>query len=182
VLFAKRLLHETRLPMIEVAQAAGFGSLRRFNETFQRLFARPPSALRRRGTASLPEGSLADRGVTVWLRYRPPYDWAAILAHLRARCLDGIEQVDDASYRRTIHLGGDTGAGRGIESCNAEYYRRARGHLRNLDEIFRDASNIESCTRSGHSGRHTNPLMPLAGHVPFRLQPQSSSAHLSHWP
>ena len=44
---AKQLLHETRLPMSEVALASGFGSIRRFNETFQKLFGRAPSALRR---------------------------------------------------------------------------------------------------------------------------------------
>ena len=48
VLLAKQLVHETRLPMAEVAMAAGFGSVRRFNETFQTLFRRPPGALRRR--------------------------------------------------------------------------------------------------------------------------------------
>lgn len=41
VLLAKQLIHETRLPMAEVALAAGFGSVRRFNETFQQLFGRP---------------------------------------------------------------------------------------------------------------------------------------------
>src|ERR1700674_3188585 len=45
VLLAKQLIHETRMPMTEVALAAGFGSIRRFNETFRDLFQRPPSAL-----------------------------------------------------------------------------------------------------------------------------------------
>jgi AraC-like DNA-binding protein len=43
VLLAKQLIHETDLPMGEVALAAGFGSVRRFNETFQRLYNRPPA-------------------------------------------------------------------------------------------------------------------------------------------
>jgi len=47
VLFAKQLIHETRMSMTEVALAAGFGSLRRFNEVFHDLFHRPPSTLRR---------------------------------------------------------------------------------------------------------------------------------------
>src|ERR1700720_4640565 len=42
VLFAKQLIHETRMPMTEVAMVSGFGSLRRFNEVFQALFHRPP--------------------------------------------------------------------------------------------------------------------------------------------
>src|SRR5258707_4656472 len=53
VLFAKQLVHETRMPMTEVAMASGFGSLRRFNETFQELFHRPPSALSQKGAAAV---------------------------------------------------------------------------------------------------------------------------------
>ena len=72
VLLAKQLIHQTELPMTEVALASGFNSLRRFNETFQQLYRRPPSQLRRRAAARLrrtrPE-------VTIFLSYRPPYDW-----------------------------------------------------------------------------------------------------------
>ncbi|MEO8926753.1 MAG: Ada metal-binding domain-containing protein, partial [Caulobacteraceae bacterium] len=52
VLLAKQLIHQTRLPMTQVALASGFGSVRRFNETFQQLYDRPPASLRRlRGEA-----------------------------------------------------------------------------------------------------------------------------------
>src|SRR6201996_441919 len=53
VLFAKQLIHETHMPMAEIALAAGFGSVRRFNETFQDLFQRPPSALRRKRSLAI---------------------------------------------------------------------------------------------------------------------------------
>ena len=53
VLLAKQLIDETRLPMTQVALAAGFGSVRRFNETFQRLYGRPPSTLRRGGAGEI---------------------------------------------------------------------------------------------------------------------------------
>jgi AraC family transcriptional regulator of adaptative response / DNA-3-methyladenine glycosylase II len=109
VLFAKQLIHDTRLPMAEIALASGFGSVRRFNETFQRLFQRPPSALRRKVVASLPEGTVGATGVIVYLRYRPPYDWPAILSHLRARAVDAVERVDGAVYCRTLHHDGRTG-------------------------------------------------------------------------
>lgn len=90
VLFAKQLIHETKMPMTEVALAAGFGSLRRFNETFRDLYHRPASALRREDSAvSLP----AETGVTLRLRYRPPYDWDSMLAYLEARAIQGIEIV-----------------------------------------------------------------------------------------
>ncbi|WP_343714347.1 AlkA N-terminal domain-containing protein [Inquilinus sp.] len=109
VLFAKQLLQETRMPMAEVAMAAGFGSVRRFNETFQDLFRRPPSALRRRAWAGLPVDSVAATGVTLRLRYRPPYDWPAMLAYLRARAIDGVEQVEGEVYRRSVAEGDDLG-------------------------------------------------------------------------
>src|SRR5882724_5847042 len=109
VLFAKQLIHDSRLPMAEIAMAAGFGSVRRFNETFQQLFRRPPSALRRRAVTALPEGSVADTGVTVRLRYRPPYDWPAMLAFLRDRAIDGVEQVDGERYVRSVSHDGETG-------------------------------------------------------------------------
>ncbi len=104
VLLAKHLIHETRLPMGEVALAAGFGSVRRFNETFQQLFGRPPSTLRRGGRAAV---SAARSGeVVIFLPYRPPYDWPAMVAFLRARAIPGVEAVSGERYARTIEIGG----------------------------------------------------------------------------
>ncbi len=105
VLLAKHLIHETRLPMSEVALAAGFGSIRRFNETFQRLFGRAPSTLRRGGAA--PTGPTGE--VVILLPYRPPYDWPAMLAFLRARAIPGVETVTRDGYARTIEIGGAHG-------------------------------------------------------------------------
>ncbi len=105
VLFAKQLIHQTRLPMTEVALASGFGSVRRFNETFRALFQRPPSALRRHDVADRPAAS----GVTLSLRYHPPYDWEAMLAFLAARAIPAIERVDRHEYRRTIVHDGSIG-------------------------------------------------------------------------
>src|ERR1700712_5747994 len=76
VLFAKQLIHDTTLPMTEVALAAGFNSQRRFNEVFQDLFHRPPGSIRRKSAVSAPDVS----GGTVFrIRYRAPYDWDAML-------------------------------------------------------------------------------------------------------
>jgi AraC family transcriptional regulator, regulatory protein of adaptative response / DNA-3-methyladenine glycosylase II len=108
VLFAKQLLHDTRLSMAEVAMAAGFGSLRRFNDTFRTLYHRPPSELRRRNTRSAPD-SPAVAPVTLHVSYRPPYDWVAMLAYLNARAIDGMEVVEDGIYRRTVSQDGGHG-------------------------------------------------------------------------
>jgi AraC family transcriptional regulator of adaptative response / DNA-3-methyladenine glycosylase II len=107
VLFAKHLLHETKMSMTDVALAAGFGSVRRFNEIFHNIFHRPPSALRRRTGATHAE---AGAGVTLQLRYRPPYDWESMLAYLQARAIPGVEIVEKESYQRTVEIGGFVGS------------------------------------------------------------------------
>jgi AraC family transcriptional regulator of adaptative response / DNA-3-methyladenine glycosylase II len=107
ILLAKQLIQDTRLPMAEVAAAAGFGSIRRFNETFQQLYKRPPRALRR--AVATDESVDTTGAVTVRLGYRPPYDWDAILSFLRARAIPGIEVVTSTQYARTIAIDGDRG-------------------------------------------------------------------------
>jgi AraC family transcriptional regulator of adaptative response / DNA-3-methyladenine glycosylase II len=104
VLFAKQLIHETQMPMTQVALAAGFGSLRRFNETFHDLFHRPPSAIRRKASISH-----ADAPATLRLRYRAPYDWNSMLAYLQARAIPGVEVVEKGTYYRTVEIEGSIG-------------------------------------------------------------------------
>jgi AraC family transcriptional regulator of adaptative response / DNA-3-methyladenine glycosylase II len=110
VLLAKQLIHETDLPMGEVALAAGFGSVRRFNETFQQLYDRPPAALRRRQALAAPHGaSPPGEAIALTLRYRPPYDWDGMLAFLAMRAIPGVEAVENNIYRRVIALDGAAG-------------------------------------------------------------------------
>jgi AraC family transcriptional regulator, regulatory protein of adaptative response / DNA-3-methyladenine glycosylase II len=107
VLLAKQLIHETRLPMAEVAMASGFGSVRRFNETFQQLYDRPPGALRRLGGAEVSAGD--GEAVHLTLPYQPPYDWDATLAFLAMRAIPKVERVSDGRYERTLGIGGAVG-------------------------------------------------------------------------
>lgn len=100
VLLAKQLIHETRMPMAEVALASGFGSVRRFNETFQQLFSRPPGQLRRGSGCDVAAASGAE--IAVQLPYRPPYDWRAMLGFLAARAIPGVESVNGEVYARTL--------------------------------------------------------------------------------
>jgi AraC family transcriptional regulator of adaptative response / DNA-3-methyladenine glycosylase II len=108
VLLAKQLIHETRLPMTEIAFASGFGSVRRFNEAFLALFGRAPGELRRLGGA---EHAVAVEGeFSLLLRYQPPYDWLAMLGFLRQRAITGVELVTDDCYQRAICLDGVQGS------------------------------------------------------------------------
>jgi AraC family transcriptional regulator of adaptative response / DNA-3-methyladenine glycosylase II len=97
LLFAKQLLTETSLPITDVALAAGFGSLRRFNTTFRDAYRMAPRDLRKR-----PAAHDADEGLVLRLGYRPPYDFEPMLAFLRGRALPGVEVVDATSYARVI--------------------------------------------------------------------------------
>src|SRR6185436_8458944 len=99
-------IHETRMPMTEIALAAGFGSLRRFNEVFRDLFHRPPTALRRNDSRGWVPAKM---GVRLRLRYRPPYDWDSMLAYLQPRAIPGVEVVEDDSYQRTVEIEGYMG-------------------------------------------------------------------------
>jgi AraC family transcriptional regulator of adaptative response / DNA-3-methyladenine glycosylase II len=105
VLLAKQLIHETSLPMAEVALASGFNSVRRFNETFRELFGRPPAALRHGRDKTRQEAG----ALSVRLAYRPPYDWDAMLSFLGARAIPGVEIVSGDSYSRTIAIGQNCG-------------------------------------------------------------------------
>jgi AraC family transcriptional regulator, regulatory protein of adaptative response / DNA-3-methyladenine glycosylase II len=105
--FAKKLIDETELPMTQVAMASGFGSIRRFNATFQKLYGRTPGDLRR---ATARERSAAEAGVyTFRLGYRPPYNWASIIGFLGQRAIPGVETITLDEYRRTISLDGKSG-------------------------------------------------------------------------
>ncbi|MBV9459306.1 MAG: DNA-3-methyladenine glycosylase 2 family protein [Bradyrhizobium sp.] len=87
--------------MAEVALASGFGSVRRFNETFHDLFGRSPATLRRIRDKAKGEAD----ALSVRLAYRPPYDWEAMLAFLAARAIPGVELVTHDSYKRSIAFG-----------------------------------------------------------------------------
>ncbi len=104
---AKQLIHETHMPMAEIAFASGFSSIRRFNETFRDMFGRPPGELRRASAKAVPADTAG--GLSLLLRYQPPYDWDAMLDFLRLRAIAGIEHVGGNAYARTIEIDGAQG-------------------------------------------------------------------------
>src|SRR5579863_2307309 len=86
--FAKKLIDETRLPMSQIAIAAGFGCVRRFNAAIRDVYHRTPTQVRRlaRQTKDQPENQYLFR-----LRFRPPYNWNGVLKFLSARATPGVE-------------------------------------------------------------------------------------------
>jgi len=100
LLFSKKLLHETRLPITQVAQASGFGSVRRFNALFRERYRMSPTMLRRASGTELGVDDL----LTLRLAYRPPLAWDAALSYLAARATPCVEVVDQGAYWRTVTL------------------------------------------------------------------------------
>lgn len=101
---AKQLLQDTALPLTEIAFAAGFGSVRRFNAAFLDRMGKSPSEMRRVHAAESPAA-----GIVLRLDYRPPYDWHQLIGFLRARAIPGVEVVTADAYRRTLRIGAHAG-------------------------------------------------------------------------
>lgn len=108
VLLAKQLIHDTNLSLAQVAMASGFGSIRRFNETFAALYDRPPSEMRRNEKDKAIQDAAAG-DVVVQLNYRAPYDWPSMLSYFAARAIDGLECVREGKYIRAISIGDQHG-------------------------------------------------------------------------
>lgn len=100
LLLAKSLLTDTNLSVLGVAMAAGFGSLRRFNDLFKRRYRLSPTALRKQ-TAGV-RGS--DPDMALLQGYRPPYQWRSLLDFLAHRAISGVETVRNDTYMRTVHV------------------------------------------------------------------------------
>ncbi|SDS48073.1 DNA-3-methyladenine glycosylase II [Microterricola viridarii] len=109
---ARELLVNTRLPLTDIAFAAGFGSIRQFNETVAAVYQQTPSELRERGARRrgaqpvVAPGGPAEPGTTVSLRLpaRAPFDGAGVLGFLGLRAVAGVESFESGAYRRAVRL------------------------------------------------------------------------------
>lgn len=99
LLLAKRLLTDTDLPVIDVAMAGGFASLRRFNALFKERYGMSPSDLRRTGGQQ--EGS---EYFTFHLGYQAPLDWKSLMRFLGDRAVEGVESAAEPAYRRSVRI------------------------------------------------------------------------------
>jgi AraC family transcriptional regulator of adaptative response / DNA-3-methyladenine glycosylase II len=108
ILFAKRLLSETALPITQIAFASGFGSIRRFNAAFSKIYGSTPSMLRKRSNSSETTDN-AQFQCTLTLSYRPPFHWQRMLEFFDLRAIPGVELVAHGVYHRTIRINQTTG-------------------------------------------------------------------------
>jgi AraC family transcriptional regulator, regulatory protein of adaptative response / DNA-3-methyladenine glycosylase II len=104
LLSAKKLIDETKLPFTSIAIAAGYGSVRRFNAAFHSSYGRSPRELRRESNRPSASGP-----VTLTLRFRPPYDYSALLEFIARRAIAGVEFIQGDVYRRSFLLDSQPG-------------------------------------------------------------------------
>ncbi|RDH74085.1 DNA-3-methyladenine glycosylase 2 family protein [Mycolicibacterium moriokaense] len=139
---ARVLIETTELPFGDVAFAAGFSSIRQFNDTIRAVCDLTPTELRKRAKAKFGRGEAVVAGsLSLRLPVRMPFAYEGLFGHLAASAVPGVEEVRDGAYRRTLRLP----CGNGIVSLAPE-----PDHVRctlTLDD-FRDlATAIARCRR-----------------------------------
>jgi AraC family transcriptional regulator of adaptative response / DNA-3-methyladenine glycosylase II len=97
---ARTLIETTAMPFTDVAYAAGFASIRQFNDTVREVFAQTPTELRGRARTVPAAGS----AIRLRLPYRAPIAWDELLAFLQLRAIAGVEEVAEGAYRRVLDL------------------------------------------------------------------------------
>ncbi|MHB8293411.1 MAG: DNA-3-methyladenine glycosylase 2 family protein [Acidimicrobiales bacterium] len=101
---ARLLVETTAMGFAEVAFAAGFSSIRQFNDTVRLVFAETPTGLRSRAAGRLGPAAGAPGSLTFRLAFRAPFVPDSLFGHLAATGVPGCEEVRDGAYRRTLRL------------------------------------------------------------------------------
>lgn len=141
ILFAKKLLSETALPITDIAFAAGFSSVRRFNTVMRDTYQRAPRELR--GKPRTPGTSIA-----LTLPFRPPYNWNALLRFLEPRAIPGVEHVGANTYGRTIQIDGVAGKIE-VSRPDGANHLIARVELQNMRPLARVAGRLRRIFDTG---------------------------------
>ncbi len=179
---ARVLIEKTDWPMARVAFAAGFGSVRQFNDTVQEVFAVAPLDLRSRAgrwrPAADPVG-IASAPLSLGLRlpYRRPLWPDNLFGHLAATAVPGVEEWREGSYRRTMRLPGGPGVvalrpaadhiGAVLSLTDVRDLTAAVQRCRRLLDLDADPVAIdEALTADEH-------LAPLVGIAPGRRVPRT---------
>ena len=152
--FAKNLLHQTTLPITEIALASGFKSVRRFNDCFKKQFSLNPSEIRKKR-------SNTNNALTLKLYYRPPYNWQHLHNFFEARKIESLEWVDKNSYGRTFKWSNTEGTAKGrftathnekqhrfdveIEIDNLSLLKPVVNNIRRILDLDTDTKTVEQC-------------------------------------
>ncbi|MFI7641554.1 DNA-3-methyladenine glycosylase 2 family protein [Nonomuraea sp. NPDC049400] len=133
---ARTLLETTDLPASEIAFAAGFSTIRQFNDTMRKVYGTTPTALRGARSTGRPPGALRLR-----LAYRPPLDLKDLFAFLSARAIPGLEDATAGYYRRPLNLPHGLGL---VTLRPADPYISCELHLEDLKDL---SAAVRRCRR-----------------------------------
>ncbi|MEU3415606.1 DNA-3-methyladenine glycosylase 2 family protein [Streptomyces sp. NPDC006658] len=171
---ARLLVETTALPMAQIAFAAGFSSVRAFNDTVREIFALSPSELRARVPAS---GTGTPGVLTLRLPFRAPLNPSNLFGHLAATAVPGVEEWRDGAYRRTLRLP----YGHGIVALTPRpdhiACRLTLSDLRDLTMAIsrcRRLLDLDADPAAVDERLRTDPLLaPLVGQGPGRRVPRT---------
>ncbi|MGZ0198669.1 AlkA N-terminal domain-containing protein [Streptomyces sp. RM1] len=174
---ARLLIETTALPMAEIAFAAGFSSIRTFNDTVREVFALSPSELRGRAPARRTAGDGTPGTLCLRLPFRAPLNPANLFGHLAATAVPGVEEWRDGAYRRTLRLP----YGHGIVALTprADHIacRLTLGDLRDLAVAIsrcRRLLDLDADPVAVDDRLRTDPLLaPLVDEAPGRRVPRT---------
>jgi AraC family transcriptional regulator, regulatory protein of adaptative response / DNA-3-methyladenine glycosylase II len=148
---ARLLLETTTIPITDVAFAAGFGSVRQFNETIRAVFASAPTDVRLRAgrpnRGGSPAGGRHDAAMLITLRLpcREPYDWGGVWSYLAERLVPGLEEMDSRVYRRGMRLPHGAGV---AELESQDGYLRAAVSLDDLRDLAPAVARLRRLTHA----------------------------------
>jgi AraC family transcriptional regulator of adaptative response / DNA-3-methyladenine glycosylase II len=184
---ARTLIERSTLPLTDVAWAAGFGSVRSFNETIRAVYGASPSELR--GRAGSRRGSpLAAAGeytlIQVRLPFRPPIEPAQLFGHLVVTAVPGVEEWDGAAYRRTLRLP----HGHGIVGVRppepGRHHVEADLHLSDVRDLtaavhrVRSLLDLDADPGAVDDGLRADPVLaPVVSRAPGRRVPRTVDPH-----
>jgi len=134
-LFAKQLIQQSALSFTDIAHTASYDSLRQLQRAIAQYCNTTPSALRKTKAA-------AHNDITLFLSYRPPYDWAYVRAFLSMRAIAGMENVTENSYQRWFNLQDDVGYVR-VEHVNARNGFAVTINIPDLSHLHSIIENIK---------------------------------------
>ena len=158
-LFAKQLIQQTHLSMTDVAITAGYQSLRQLQRAIEQYCATSPTQLRKKEPVQ-------QKTISLFLSYRPPYNWPYVRDFLATRAIEGMERVTQESYERYF-------------SCkeNLGFFKAVHYDVRHGFKLFIDLSDLSSLHTTIENIKqvldlHADPLLIEQSLVQSGLSPE----------
>jgi len=175
---ARLLVETTELPVSSVAFAAGFASVRQFNDTIRQVFACTPTELRRHHR---PGPSPSTDTLSLRLAHRLPYDVPGTMAFLSQRAIPGVESGAPTQFARTLTLPHGSGV---VELVPDDGHVRARLRLDDLRDLTpavqrcRHLLDLDADPAAVTTHLEADPVLgPLARHTPGLRVPGTVDPH-----